>query len=174
MDRSNQLQRNYKVKCAKINAIFDIEGKNMWAPRVTVAAIVEDQGRFLMVEEIIDGKSLLNQPAGHLEPGESLLQAVCRETLEETAWILEPQALVGVYRWVHPDSNETFLRSAFCGQARPGPADATLDPDIHQVHWLTPEQIHAWPWRSPLVGRCLQDYLAGRRYALDLLLDIDS
>lgn len=146
----------------------------MWSPHVTVAAIVENRGRFLMVEEIIDGQRVLNQPAGHLEPGESLLQAACRETLEETAWILEPEALVGVYRWVHPHSGDTFLRTAFCGQARQGPADGQLDADIHAVHWLNPEEIGARPQRSPLVWRCLQDYLAGRRHDLALLVDIDN
>lgn len=143
----------------------------MWAPRVTVAAVIERDGRFLVVEEQIAGERVLNQPAGHLEDGESLLQAACRETLEETGWILEPQAVLGVYRWRHPFSGDTYLRTAFSGHARPGPRGARLDPDIEAVHWLTPEEIQQRPHRSPLVWRCLQDYLAGRRFDLGLLVD---
>ena len=93
-----------------------------WKPRVTVAVIAEQRGRFLMVEEHADGQIRFNQPAGHLEDRESLVDAVVRECLEETAWHFEPQALVGIYRWRNPDSDATFLRATFSGRCRRNPS----------------------------------------------------
>jgi 8-oxo-dGTP pyrophosphatase MutT (NUDIX family) len=144
-----------------------------WTPRVTVAAVIEDAGRFLLVEESVDGALRLNQPAGHLEDGESLLDAVVRETLEETARHFLPEALVGVYRWRHPGSGDTYLRFAFCGAIGAHDADRPLDPEIRRVVWMDRDALagHGARLRSPLVLRCVDDYLAGRRYPLDLLRD---
>lgn len=146
----------------------------MWRPRVTVASIVEDQGKFLMVEELIDSKRVFNQPAGHLDPGESLVEAAVRETLEETAWTIEPQALVGLYRWVHPESHITFLRCTIAAKVLSHDARRKLDVEIQQVHWLTMDAIQqkGSRLRSPLVLSCLEDHLAGKHYPLDILADI--
>lgn len=145
----------------------------IWRPNVTVASVIEDDGRFLMVEERAGTQTVYNQPAGHLEDGETLFQAAIRETLEETARVFTPEGLVGVYRWKHPHQGTTFLRFTFfggIGEAVPGRA---LDPDIIDTHWLSAEQLRAEPHRlrSPLVLQSLEDYLAGRRYPLDLLVD---
>lgn len=146
----------------------------IWKPNVTVAAIIERDGHFLLVEEKADGALVLNQPAGHLDEGESLLDAVVRETLEETAWHIVPEALLGVYRWPHPDKGITYLRFAFIGRAlRPEP-NSTLDDGIVRALWLTPEAIgrERHRHRSPQVQRCIDDYLAGQRYSLALIKDL--
>jgi NADH pyrophosphatase NudC (nudix superfamily) len=113
----------------------------------------------------------LNQPAGHLESGESLIEAVSRETLEETAWVFNPSSLVGIYRWQHPDSGDTYMRFCFTGEAKQHDAEQTLDEDIHQALWLSQQEIMARQksFRSPLVLDCLNDYLNGQRYPLTLL-----
>jgi len=140
-----------------------------WNPEVTVAAIVERDGRFLMVEERISGRLVLNQPAGHLEDGETLLEAVIRETREETAWRLAPQALVGTYLWRNPENGRSFLRFTFCGSVDDHHAEQKLDTGIVRAVWLSHEQLLAQPGRlrSPLVLRCLDDYLRGARHPLD-------
>lgn len=140
-------------------------------PSVTVAAIVERAGRFLLVEERAAGRAVLNQPAGHLEPGESLLEAVIRETLEETGCHFRPRALVGLYLWHGAEGRPAFLRVAFAGELHGREAGRGLDPDIIACHWLGREQLAAEParLRSPLVLRCMDDYLAGARYPLSLL-----
>jgi len=145
-----------------------------WKPRVTVAVVAEQQGRFLMVEEHGAGQIRFNQPAGHLEDRESLLDAVVRECLEETAWQFEPQALVGIYRWRNPHSNDTFLRATFCGRCLQRDERRPLDPDIIAAHWLTAKDIRARvdQLRSPLVLRSIDDYLLGKRYPLDILVDL--
>ena len=144
----------------------------IWTPRVTVASILERGGRYLMVEEIVDGRPVLNQPAGHLEDGESLLAAVIRETREETAWEFSPAALVGIYRWWTRD--KTFLRFVFTGQAHGHNPDQPLDADIRRTHWLAWEELRSgrFEMRSPLVLRGLEDYREGRRFPLDLLRDL--
>jgi 8-oxo-dGTP pyrophosphatase MutT (NUDIX family) len=142
----------------------------VWKPDVTVAAIIERDGRFLLVEERIRGRLVLNQPAGHLEDGESLSQAVIRETLEETAWQFVPNALVGIYLWRSPRGHTT-LRFAFTGTVHGFDADRKLDPPVLATHWLTPDQIgqrHA-ELRTLLVTRCIEDYLAGKRVPLDAI-----
>lgn len=143
----------------------------IWKPRTTVAAVVEQDNRFLLVEEEINGEMTLNQPAGHLEPDESLIQAAIRETQEETAWQLEPEALVGIYRWIHPRKNETYIRYCFCGAVTQHNPHQELDGDIHRAVWLTLDEIRASQnrHRSPLVLQCFEDYLSGHRYSLDLL-----
>jgi len=144
-------------------------------PAVTVAAIIERDGRYLLVEEHTPEGLRLNNPAGHLEQGESPLQAVCREALEETARRFEPAALVGVYlsRFQRPATGEdvTYLRLAFCGAVAEPEPDRALDTGIVRTLWLTPDELRAGRahHRSPLVLRCVEDHLAGRRFPLDLL-----
>jgi 8-oxo-dGTP pyrophosphatase MutT (NUDIX family) len=142
---------------------------------VTVAAIVERDGRFLMVEERSGSNLVLNQPAGHLEQGESLLAAVVRETLEETAHHFEPSHVVGFYLWRSEEADTTYLRVAFCGAATPMADVETLDEGIVAVHWLTRSQLFSRQrqLRSPMVLRCLDDYAAGHRYPLDLIHYLD-
>jgi 8-oxo-dGTP pyrophosphatase MutT (NUDIX family) len=148
----------------------------IWKPNVVVAAIVERDGKFLFVEEKADGALVLNQPAGHLDEGERLIDAVVRETLEETAWHFEPQALVGVYRWPHPTKGVTYLRFAFTGRVTQHDTQRKLDRGIVRALWLTPDEFRAERarHRSPQVERCLDDYLAGQRYPLDLLKDLGA
>jgi 8-oxo-dGTP pyrophosphatase MutT (NUDIX family) len=143
----------------------------IWKPSVTVAAVIERGGRFLFVEERIDGRLVLNQPAGHLDPGESLVAACRREVLEETAHDFEPRSLVGVYRWHYAAKDVTFLRFCFAGDASSQDPTRTLDGEIVRLHWLTPAELAAQKseHRSPLVAKCVADYLAGKRYPLDLL-----
>jgi len=143
----------------------------IWKPNVVVAAIVERNGRFLLVEEEAEGRVVLNQPAGHLDEGETLIQAAVRETLEETAWHIEPTALLGVYRWQHPEKDITYLRFAFIAHALREDTGRPLDHGCLRALWLTPEEIRAERsrHRSPQVERCFNDYLAGVCYPLDLL-----
>jgi 8-oxo-dGTP pyrophosphatase MutT (NUDIX family) len=144
-------------------------------PDVTVAAIIERDGRFLVVEERAARRIVINQPAGHLERGESLVEAVVRETLEETGCRLVPAALTGIYLWHQPVIDRSFLRVAFTGSVGdPDPA-RQLDRCIVRVAWMTREQLAARPnvLRSPLVLRCIDDYLAGTRHPLSLLSAID-
>ena len=140
-----------------------------WNPEVTVAAIVEVDGRFLMVEERVAGNLVLNQPAGHLEDRETLLDAVVRETREETAWRFHPDAFVGVYLWRSPITGRSFLRFAFCGTVDDHQPTLPLDIGIVRSVWMTREQLLAQParLRSPLVLRCIDDYRAGSRKPLD-------
>jgi ADP-ribose pyrophosphatase YjhB (NUDIX family) len=142
-----------------------------WAPFVTVAAVIREQDRYLLVEERPDGYPVINQPAGHLEFGESLLDAVQREVREETARRFTPNGLVGVYQWTVPDSARSFLRFCFCGSVSAPLPGAALDPDIHATHWLSVEEITsgALPTRSPLVLRCIHDTLRGPPLGLDAL-----
>ena len=142
--------------------------------RITVAAVAERDGRFLLVEERIDGVLRLNQPAGHLEPGENLRHAVIREAREETARDFLPEALLGVYLWRAPHSDQTFLRAAFCGRVGEPEPGLALDSGIEGTIWLGRDEVlhRATEWRSPLVLRCIDDYLAGRRYPLDILVDM--
>jgi 8-oxo-dGTP pyrophosphatase MutT (NUDIX family) len=148
----------------------------IWKPNVVVAAIIERNGRFLLVEEEADGAVVLNQPAGHLDEGESLLDAVAREALEETAWHFEPQALVGVYRWLHPGKPVTYLRFAFSGKVTRHDPGRALDYGIVRAVWMSAEEIRsARPrHRSPQVERCIDDYLAGQRYPLGLLKELTN
>ena len=142
---------------------------SIWKPSVTVAAVIERDGRFLMIQERIRGGLVLNQPAGHLDPGESLVHACRREAMEETAHHFEPTALVGIYRWRDPKKDFTFLRFAFRGKV--GAAEnRALDKEIVAVHWLTPQELkdRKAEHRSPLVQQCVDDFLAGRSFPLDL------
>jgi 8-oxo-dGTP pyrophosphatase MutT (NUDIX family) len=145
--------------------------KNLWRPSVTVAAVIERGGRFLLVQERSEGRLALNQPAGHLDPGESLAAACRREVLEETAHRFEPTGLVGVYRWHYAPKDVTFLRFCFRGNVLKEERGRALDKEIVALQWLTPEELkqrHA-EHRSPLVQKCVDDWRAGRNYPLDLL-----
>jgi 8-oxo-dGTP pyrophosphatase MutT (NUDIX family) len=139
-----------------------------WKPDITVAAIVEVDGRFLMVEERIGNRHVYNQPAGHVEAGEDFLAAVRRETLEETAWQFEPQWFLGVYRWQAPGHPRSTLRFAYTGQVRNHEPQRALDTPVVAAHWLSREQLLATPLqlRTPLVLQCIDDYLAGVRLPL--------
>jgi 8-oxo-dGTP pyrophosphatase MutT (NUDIX family) len=147
----------------------------IWKPNVTVAAVVERDGRFLLVEEQTDDGVRFNQPAGHLDQGESLLQAVAREALEETAHHFVPRFLVGIYQWPRPAGDVTYLRFAFGGEVTGFDPVRPLDRGILRALWLTPGEIEACRerHRSPLVMQCVADYLAGRRYELDLIKHYD-
>jgi 8-oxo-dGTP pyrophosphatase MutT (NUDIX family) len=142
----------------------------IWKPSVTVAAVIERGGQFLLVEERIDGRLVLNQPAGHLDPGESLITACRREVLEETAHDFEPRALIGVYRWHYAPKDVTFLRFCFSGEVGTFHKDRKLDQGIVAAPWVTAAELAARKadHRSPLVAQCVADFLAGRRYPLDL------
>ena len=142
----------------------------LWRPSVTVAAVIERGGRFLLVEERIDGRIVLNQPAGHLDPGESLLAACRREVLEETAHRFEPSGLVGIYRWHYAARDVTFLRFCFSGEIN-GVEDQALDKEIVALHWLTEGELKGRQaeHRSPLVQKCVDDFVAGRHFPLDVL-----
>ena len=146
----------------------------IWTPHVTVAAIVQQEGRFLLVEETVEDGIALNQPAGHLEENESLVQAVVRETLEETAWHFRPEALLGVYRWRSPGNQVTYLRFAFTGSLLRHEPERPLDHGILRTLWLTPAAIRqsVTSHRSPQVLRCVEDYLSGVRYPLSSLQDL--
>ncbi len=141
---------------------------------VTVAAVIENDARFLLVEEAAGGNLVFNQPAGHLEAGESLTEAVIREAAEETGFGFKPDALLGLYLWHSQEADTTFLRVAFCGEAEPPAATPTLDEGIVATHWLTHSQIiaRAGALRSPLVLRCIDDYLAGTRYPISVISEL--
>jgi 8-oxo-dGTP pyrophosphatase MutT (NUDIX family) len=145
-----------------------------WAPHVTVAAIAERDGQFLLVEEHTRAGLRLNQPAGHLEPGETLLDAVIRETLEETAYPFTPQALVGVYM-THFDRpgqyGTTYVRFTYCGQVGEPIANRGLDDGIVRALWMSADELRAQSarHRTPLVVQCVDDYLAGKRVPLDFV-----
>ena len=146
----------------------------VWKPHVTVAAIAERDGRYLMVEEDVRGRRVFNNPAGHLEPGESFIDAVRRETLEETGWEFEPEAVTGIYLWKNPEVDATFLRVAFHGRCLKHHPDRKLDQGIVAPHWLTRAELAdgKFALRTPLVLRCVDDLLAGRRYPLEILSHI--
>ncbi len=143
-----------------------------WKPNTTVAAIAEKEGQFLLVEESINQNLVFNQPAGHLEHGETLIEAVKREVLEETAWKFEPEYLVGVYLYPNPHNTEiTYLRFCFYGHCTHEHKGQPLDDGIVRSVWLSPDEIEEEQerMRSPLVVRCINDYLQGNRYPLDII-----
>ena len=150
-----------------------------WKPSVTVAAVIERDGRFLLVEEHTPEGLRLNNPAGHLDPGESPAEGCARETLEETTYRFRPTALVGVYlsRFQRPGpqagtvQDVTYLRFAFCGELGEAQAGRALDAGIVRTLWMSPDEIRASraQHRSPLLLQCMEDYLAGQRHTLDLI-----
>ncbi len=150
--------------------------KEEWKPDLTVAVICERDGKFLLVEEMAKSSQqvVFNQPAGHIEEGESVIEALIRETLEETQRHLTPQALVGLYR-LEADNGKTYFRYTFSGDVSEIDPQQQLDPDIIKTHWLTLEQIRSSKQlRSPLVLACIEDYLSGSRHPLDLVKEVQN
>ncbi len=147
------------------------ENDAVWKPNVTVAAVIERDGKFLLVEEETERGARYNQPAGHLEPDESLVAGAIRETLEESAYHFAPRALLGVYHYRNQSNNVTYMRFAFTGEIVGHDVGSVLDAGIIRAVWLTAEEIRACGerHRTPLVMRCVEDYLAGRHYPLDLI-----
>jgi ADP-ribose pyrophosphatase YjhB (NUDIX family) len=145
-----------------------------WKPDITVAAIIARGQQFLMVEELIQGQQVINQPAGHVEINESPAAAVVREALEETAWQFIPRHVVGVYCWRKPGSLQDTLRIAYCGELGRHDPSRRYDQPVIANHWLSRTQLAAMHarLRTPLVLRCIDDYLGGRRLPLDLLVDL--
>ena len=142
-----------------------------FTPHVTVATIVEDNGRFLMVEELAQGRAVFNQPAGHLEADESLIQAALRETLEETGWDVELTAVTGIYLYTAPSNGITYQRICFAAKPVRHHPDLALDHGIIGPQWLTRDELitQSKRLRSELVMQCIDDYLAGERFALSLI-----
>lgn len=142
-----------------------------WMPHATVAAIVEDNGKFLLVEEITDRGNRFNQPAGHLEDNETLIEAVIRETLEETAYSFKPEALLGIYHWKHEHNDTTYLRFAYIGSVSDHQANMALDEGIIRTVWMTADEMrnNAMLMRSPQVLNCVEDYLSGQKFPLSVV-----
>ncbi|MDH5256427.1 MAG: NUDIX hydrolase [Gammaproteobacteria bacterium] len=148
-----------------------------WQPHVTVAAIIERENQFLVVEEDIENQLLLNQPAGHWENGETLIEAVMRETLEETAWHFVPEYLVGIYQWQHPDkADTTYLRFAFSGSLTHFDENRQLDSPIVRTLWQNHEDLikNRARHRSPQLLLCINDYLNGNRFPLNCLVNVKN
>lgn len=148
----------------------------VWTPRATVAAVIERNGRFLIVEEPVrnSAKTVFNQPAGHLEKGESLLQAVIREVNEETAWQFTPEYILGVYQWQHPSADKTYMRTTYVGTVDNHQPAQPLEDGIIQACWLSRDELlqRSSQLRSPMVIECIDDYLKGLRYPLELYRNI--
>ncbi|NNF17754.1 MAG: NUDIX hydrolase [Gammaproteobacteria bacterium] len=145
------------------------------APELTVAALAEHQGKFLMIEERVNGVLVINQPAGHLENCETLVDAVARECFEESGWQFEATDLCSIFSWVHPRRNVTVVRFVFCGTALNHDPAARLDDGVLRALWMTPNEIFAQRarLRSPMVEQAVRDYLDGKRFPLDLVTHID-
>jgi len=153
--------------------------RDFWAPHVTVTAVVEHDGRYLMVEERARGRVVFNQPSGHLDMGESILEAVCREVLEETRRVFTPSDLLGQYLWrrrTDDDGGDSFLRTVIIGSVSEEDAELPLDPSIIATHWLDLDELHARreQLRSPLVLAAIEDHRAGIRYPLDILRHLEE
>tara|TARA_R110001606_G_scaffold21650_2_gene75844 strand:- start:140 stop:589 length:450 start_codon:yes stop_codon:yes gene_type:complete len=146
-----------------------------WHPHKTVATVVEHNARFLMVEELINGQLVLNQPAGHLEANESLAQAALRETLEETAWEVELTGLLGLYQQTSSVNNICYIRTCFIAKAIREVPGLALDTDIVRALWLTRAELEARKeqMRSPVVLRVIDDFLLGKAYPLDVVQTLD-
>lgn len=147
----------------------------VWKPHVTVSAVAVRDGRFLMVEELVEDRPVFNQPAGHLDEDESLVEAVMREVLEETAWEFVPEHVTGLYLW-KSNGGRTFLRINFFGHCLRQRAERDLDDGILRAVWMSRAELVAVGdrLRSPMVLRCLDDHLAGRRYPLDVLTHLET
>lgn len=142
---------------------------------ITVAAVIEDNGKYLMVHEVANGLEVYNQPAGHWEVDETLVEAAIRETQEETAWRFNPEALVAIYRWKHPEKDEVYLRITFCGSADNHQAQQPLDDGIIEAVWMSREEIeylNEIQLRSAMVLKSIDDYEKGMRFDLDVLSEV--
>lgn len=139
--------------------------------QVIVAGVVENDGRYLVIEEMADGKRVINQPAGRLEANESAAEGAMRETLEESGHLFNPSAIVGFYQWFHAEKNTLYLRLAFTGELADCEPRSPIDPEILAVRWMTIEELEAEQdrHRSPYVLQCIRDHVAGRRYPLDVI-----
>jgi len=146
----------------------------VWKPNVTVAALIEHNARFLMVEEQSEGRRVYNQPAGHLEKDESIQSAVIRETLEETGHAFSPANITGIYQSENPQQDITYLRICFSGNSIAPDTSPRLDDDIIRIHWMSYEDLKQSTamHRSPMVLKSIEDYLAGKRYPLELITDL--
>ena len=169
------MTRNAKVVHLKSHNRYGYFTPMRWTPHATVATIVEDQGRFLFVEEHSPtlNRLVINQPAGHLEANESFIEAAKRETLEETGWHVEPEALLGMYVYKAPGNGTVYHRFTFIARAVSEQPDAELDTGIERALWLTYDELIARKddLRSPTVLQCLDDYLEGQRYPLNFIHD---
>ena len=147
-----------------------------WHPHLTVAAVIEQDNTFLIVKERIDGEIVYNQPAGHLEPHETFIEAVIREVNEETARMFEPTGLVGLYRIYAKEKDITYLRACFSGNVVEHNSEQALDSDIIEAAWMSKEELLSSdiPLRSPMVIQCINDYLAGKHYPLDIIKDMGN
>ncbi len=147
-----------------------------WPPHITVACIVEDNQRFLMVEELSQGKLVLNQPAGHLDPGESLVDAAIRETFEETGWQVEPTHVLGISRYTAQHSGVIYYRTSFIAKALQHHPDSPLDTGIKRAVWMSYAELQKEQHRlrSPLVLKNIEKYLTGTRYPLSLIDDYEQ
>jgi len=147
-----------------------------WYPHLTVATIIENNGNFLIVKELSDGKTVLNQPAGHVDENETLIEAAVRETLEETGWHVQIDALVGFYMYTSPSNGTTYFRALFTATALKEEPNYRLDDGILEALWLNLEEIRERQsmLRSPMVLQCVEDYLAGKRLPLDYISHIPS
>ena len=143
---------------------------------VTVAAVIERDGKFLVVEETSNGDKVFNQPAGHLEPNEDLEEAVQREVLEETGWPFTAKTLIGIYRWCNPHDGATHIRVCFSGEVNDNAniIRGPLDVAIIDTHWLNLQELEDKNLRSSMVLRCIRDYLAKHTYPLDLFQDVEA
>ncbi len=150
--------------------------KAPWKPNVTVAAIIEQNSKFLLVEEETERGLRFNQPAGHLEDGETIIQAVMREVLEESAYDFIPESLLGIYHWKHQHNDTTYLRFAFIGKVGTHYPQQDLDDGIVRTVWMTVDEIREKQavTRSPQVLMCVEDYLAGKRFPLETLTHLDT
>jgi 8-oxo-dGTP pyrophosphatase MutT (NUDIX family) len=146
----------------------------MTTTHLTVAAVVEHLNRFLLVEELIDGRKLINQPAGHVENNETLVEAVIREVREETAWRFNPTAIVGVYLWTHPDTQDRFLRVTYTGHTDDHLPEQKLDEGILRTLWLSRDQLSRRrdSLRSPMVMRAVEDYRSGQRFPVTMFQQV--
>jgi NADH pyrophosphatase NudC (nudix superfamily) len=150
--------------------------KNNWIPHVTVATIIEKNNKFLMVEEALHGKKLLNQPAGHLDQGETLVQAAIRETQEESGWQVEITHMVEFAQWTSPNSDTHFLRACFAGKAIQHFPKQQLDDGIIRALWMSRDEVkeNIHRLRSPLVLNHIDHYIAGKKYDLDFFSYYDK
>ena len=148
-----------------------LQQTTQWMPHATVAAIVEDNGKFLLVEEITDRGNRFNQPAGHLEDNETLIEAVMRETLEETAYTFKPISLLGIYHWKHEHNDTTYLRFAYIGNVSNHQPNLALDEGIIRAVWMSLDEMRskAALMRSPQVLTCIEDYLDGKQFPLSVI-----
>ncbi len=142
---------------------------------ITVAAIIEQDDHFLMVEETSCGKLVFSQPAGHVEPNETLTDAVVREVREETGWGFSPEFLVGIYSWIHPVRNDRYIRFTYSGDCLDHRPEQPLDVGIERALWMTMAEVerHSDRLRAPVVAHCLNDYRNNKRYPLDVVKDLD-